>query len=374
MTSNPPTVNIVTTIQVPDSLPPAISKPRQLVAAVLAQSLAEAGTQGRAALAWAWALTGRRPSPVTLSVATGSPPSRGEIMTEACASPEGSTAPPGVPTDFCDQLREARHILRWLIGETDEIPVDDDNRGRFIGARDDYARSDEQIRAVRDRATHGPEAFDLPEPITPADTPSPWQWPATWMNAAWLRGVRDLLDWVLGDRQTSPLGQQVPKLPTASDLDHEDLAAEDVVSQDRPGGTVVDPQAYPPPQYGEAIQATTRWLRGEAVVSPVEQAAYYGNIHSLADQGNCGVAGEPGALVVPAGAGLLAAAPVRPVLGVAGRGGLGGEQAGDLRDGQRDHPGVGGEPAGRAGAAAAPGYRCGRAARQRSRRRSLMPP
>src|SRR5215831_2158909 len=56
----------------------------------------------------------------------------------------------------------------------------------------------------------------------------------------------------------------------------------------------------------------------------------------LAGQGNPGVAGEPGALVIPAGAGLVAAPPVGPVLGVAGLGGPGrpgGEQAGDFRDG-----------------------------------------
>ena len=112
-----------------------------------------------------------------------------------------------MPTDFCDQLREARHILRWLTGDTDEIPVDDDNRGRFIGARGDYARTDEQIREVRDHASRALEASDLPDPMDPSDARNPWQWPATWMHATWLRGVRDLLDWVLGDRVTSPLGQ-----------------------------------------------------------------------------------------------------------------------------------------------------------------------
>ena len=136
MTNAWPTVNIVTSICVPDPLPSAITRSRQLIDAVMAQSLLETGDQGRAALAWAWALTGGRPSPVTLSVAKGVPPSREEITAEAAAPPQGFTAPPGVPTDFCDQLREARHILRWLTGETDEIPVDDENRGRFIGARD----------------------------------------------------------------------------------------------------------------------------------------------------------------------------------------------------------------------------------------------
>jgi hypothetical protein len=60
----------------------------------------------------------------------------------------------------------------------------------------------------------------------------------------------------------------------------------------------------------------------------------------LADQGDLGVAGEPRALVVPAGAGLVAAFPIQPVAGVArraGPGGQGGEQVLDLRDGQRNH-------------------------------------
>jgi hypothetical protein len=66
------------------------------------------------------------------------------------------------------------------------------------------------------------------------------------MNAAWLRGVRDLLDGVLGDRPAPPLGQRVAGLPTARDLDQEDLDADDIVSQGRPGGTMVQPEAYPP--------------------------------------------------------------------------------------------------------------------------------
>jgi hypothetical protein len=78
-----------------------------------------------------------------------------------------------VPTDFGDQLREARHTLRWLIGETDEIPVDADNRGRFIGACDDYARTGEQIREVRDKARRGLETCDPPEPMDPADALDP---------------------------------------------------------------------------------------------------------------------------------------------------------------------------------------------------------
>jgi hypothetical protein len=271
MTTNPPTVNTVPAIQVRDPLPPAITRPRQHVEAVHAQSLLETGDEGRAALAWAWALTGTRPSPVTLSVAKSNPPARDEIIVEASAPPEGSTAPPGMPTDFCDQLREARHILRWLIGDTDEIPVDDDKRGRFIGARDDYARTDEQIRQVRDHARRGLELFDLPAPMDPADAWNPWRWPATWMHAAWLHGVRDLLEWVLGERSVSPFGQRLASLPVVADLDREGPGADEVILQGRPGGPSINPEAHPPPQYGEAILATIQWLQGVTKARPVDQ-------------------------------------------------------------------------------------------------------
>jgi hypothetical protein len=252
-------------------LPPAITRSRQLVDAVLAQSLTEVSTDGRAALAWKWALTGTRPSPVTLSLAAGRPPSRDEIVAEVAAEPEGSTAQPGVPSDYCDQLGEARRILAWLAGESDEIPVDDENRGRFIGARDDYARTDDDIRQVRDQARHGLEVCDLPDPMDPADARIPWQWDPLWMNAAWLRGVRDLLDWVLGDRPASPLRGRIVGLPTVYDLTYEDGAVDDVVQQGRPGGLPVDPDTYPAPQYGEGLQETIRWLRGETTMPPVDQ-------------------------------------------------------------------------------------------------------
>ena len=169
MTYATPNVNTVT-IQVPRSLPAAIVRPRDHIQAVLVHSLHEMGDQGRTALAWTWALTGSRPSPVTMSLPTGHPPTRAEILAEADADPEGSTAPPGVPSDYCDQLGEARRVLLWLTSETDEIPVDAANCGRLIGARDDYARTDAEIRNVRDRAQRGLDTFGLPDPTDPRDT------------------------------------------------------------------------------------------------------------------------------------------------------------------------------------------------------------
>ena len=259
-------------LHVPAQLSPAITRPRPHVEAVLAQSLREVGPAGRAALAWAWALTGSRPSPITLSLAPGCPPSRAEILAEAAAEPEGSTAPPGVPADFRDQLRETRAVLSWLAGSSDEIPVDDDRRGQLIGARDGYARTDEDIRQVRERAQLGLKAFDLPEPLPAAVARHPWRWGQDWMNAAGLRGVADVLTWVLGESTVSPLGRPAAVPPSRYELTCELAAADSVVLQGRPGGRRVDPDRYPPPQYGEGLQAAVRWLRGEVTAAPVDAA------------------------------------------------------------------------------------------------------
>jgi hypothetical protein len=263
-------VEDVSTVHVPEQLSPAIARPRHHVETVLTQSLREVGPDGRAALAWQWALTGTRPSPVTLSLAPRTPPSREEILAEAAAEPEGSTAPPEVPSDFCDQLRETRAVLAWLAGGSDEIPVDADDRGSLIGARGDYARTDDDIRQALDHALLGLKAFDLPEPMSPSDARHPWRWSPAWMNAAWLRGVRDILTWVVGETPASPLCRRAVGLPTTYDLTYEESAAGDVVLQGRPGGHPVDPASYPPPQYGESIQATISWLRGEITAPPAD--------------------------------------------------------------------------------------------------------
>lgn len=49
---------------------------------------------------------------------------------------------------------------------------------------------------------------------------------------------------------------------------YEESAVSDVIAQGRPGGPPVSPVTCPPPQYGEAIQVTITWLRGEAAEQP----------------------------------------------------------------------------------------------------------
>ena len=165
---------------------------------------------------------------------------------------------------------DARRNMRWLAGSSDEIPVDCDNRGRLIGARGDYARGDDEIRQVRDSAQRGLDAFDFPEPMDPADARNPWRWDPAWMNAAWLQGVRDLLIWVPGEHHVSPRRNQFVAWPPLDYLASGEEAAEEIARQGRPGCGPADPGNHPP-QYGEAIQATIRWLRGEVTVPPVDR-------------------------------------------------------------------------------------------------------
>ena len=221
-------------------------RPRPHVEAVLAQSLREMGPRGRAALAWQWALTGTRPSPVTLSLAPGSPPSREEILAEAEAEPEGSTAPPRCPA--VSATSSARPARSWPgSGAAPTRCPSTPTTAAAIGARGDYARTDDEMRQVRELTWDALREGDLPEPMSASDARHPWRWEPGWMNAAWLRGVRDLLDWVLGDTATAPLCGRSVGLPSTSHLHYEDAAANVVVLQGRPGGVPVDPGRYPPP-------------------------------------------------------------------------------------------------------------------------------
>lgn len=86
------------------------------------------------------------------------------------------------------------------------------------------------------------------------------------MNAAWLRGIRDLFDWVLGDRDVSPLRGRTLAEPPLQELDLEDEAAEEISRQDRIRGN----RSISPPKYNEGVQAAIHWLRGETTAIPIQ--------------------------------------------------------------------------------------------------------
>lgn len=70
--------------------------------------------------------------------------------------------------------------MRWLTGPADAIPLLDPARGRHVGARFYFARTDDEIRRVRDWAQHGlAEHGDLPPYMPSWQAERPWQWPAS---------------------------------------------------------------------------------------------------------------------------------------------------------------------------------------------------
>ena len=281
------------TIPIPEPLPTAVTRSRPLIEAVAAQSLREQGADSRTARAWRWVLTGQSLSPVSEMLGPGHPPDVDEIVGEAGydTEPPDCDWPPWRHTfDPNPDRQQARRVLRWLTGAADAIPLLDPGRGRYVGARFHFARSDEEIRTVRDWALHGlREHGDLPADMPMRQAERPWQWPAEWMNAAWLRGAVSYLNWVLGEQDTAPLsGQHKPLNPVTTlvapnppytqaelvelrgaglgvaDIEHEImiyLAA--VTMQGHEGQPVAEPDQYPPPQWGEGVEQTHNWVTGE---------------------------------------------------------------------------------------------------------------
>ena len=134
-----------------------------------AQSLREHGTGSRTACAWRWVLTGHGLSPVSETPGPGRPPSPDVIASEAghdTELPECAWPPWRHNFDPGPDRQQARRVLRWLTGAAEAIPLLDPGRGRYVGARFHFARSDEEIRTVRGWARHGlHEHGDLPDDI-----------------------------------------------------------------------------------------------------------------------------------------------------------------------------------------------------------------
>jgi hypothetical protein len=311
---------------VPGTLPATVVRRRPLIVAIMAQSLAESGPGSRTAGAWRWVLTGQGLAPVSMMPGTGTPPTTAEISAEArhgadCTVPECGWPPWRYARDPDPDRQQARRVLRWLTGAADAIPLLDPARGRHVGARFHFARTDEEIRRVRDWARHGlAEHGDLPADMPSWRAERPWQWPASWMNAAWLRGTIAYFNWVLGDTQVSPLSRQpVPLDPVVTlarpeppyaqadlismrgvgcgvaNIEEEMMASLDaIVMQGHEGQPPAEPSRYPPPQWGDGVQQAHDWVTGEDSKPPADHhgcGAYHacpGDLRcSCEEAGNC---------------------------------------------------------------------------------------
>jgi hypothetical protein len=290
----------VDTIQIPEPLPATVTRPRQLIKAVVAQSLCEQGSGSRTARAWRWVLTGQGLSPVSEAPGTGRPPELDRIAAEArhVTDPDECGWPPWrYNFDPDPDRQQARRVLRWLTGAADAIPLLDLGRGRYVGARFHFARTDEEIRTVRGQAVHGlHEHGDLPDDVPFWRAERPWQWPAAWMNAAWLRGAIVYFNWVLGDQDTAPLsGLRRPLDPVRTlaapdppyvpaeliglrGVGHGIANIEDemmgylagVTMQGHEGQPPAEPSRYPPPQWGEGVEQAHDWVTGENLTPPAD--------------------------------------------------------------------------------------------------------
>jgi hypothetical protein len=306
----------VNTIQIPEPVPAAVIRPRTLIEAVAAQSLREQGTGSRTARAWRWVLTGHGPSPVSDRPGPGRPPDLDEIRPEAGVDtepPECAWPPWRYAFDPDPDRQQARRVLRWLTGDADAIPLLDPRRGWYEDARFHFARSDEEIRTIRGWARHGlHEHGDLPDYIPPWQAERPWQWPAAWMNAAWLRGAIAYFDWVLGDQDTAPLSGLHKPLDPVRTLAEPDppYAPQELIAlrgvghgvanieeemmvylagvtmQGHEGQPAAEPSQYPPPQWGEGVEQAHDWVTGENLKPPADHHGC-GGYHPCPGQRRC---------------------------------------------------------------------------------------
>ena len=133
----------------------------------MAQSLREQGTGSRTARRGGGCSPGQAHPPSARHPGTGRPPEPDGIAAEAghdTDPPECGWPPWRYDYDPDPDRQQARRVLRWLTGAADAIPLLDPGRGRYVGARFHFARTDEEIRRVRGWALHGlREHGDLPD-------------------------------------------------------------------------------------------------------------------------------------------------------------------------------------------------------------------
>jgi len=128
-----------------------------------------------------------------------------------------------------------------------------------------FAPGEAKIRRVLELARAGIARYGFGEELHPADLARPWG-NARWQDNAWLRGVRDLLEWVLGETVLGPVRGTPAVKPTPYDV-YRDLGDIDEIMWQ--GSRCPVRPGWPPPQSGEAMDATVRWLDGRTGKPPV---------------------------------------------------------------------------------------------------------
>ncbi len=252
--------------QADDAAPPpgtAITRPLRHVRAVRerhAQRFANPAEAAAscAARAWAWALGESTIAPVT-GQPTPVPPSRTAIQAETTIADDRR-----LRGDQENRADAAATILRWLIGQTDRVPIRCGNPGELAGGFGDIVRSraPPSWRSQSTVKSEPPSAAGMSMRILPTGG-SPQQ------DADYLDGVAATLAWILGEQPEAPITRSRSRERTTPALKAERVYAEDIISQSRnPGMT----GQLPPPSYGEAVRQTITWLLGDSTTPPVEQA------------------------------------------------------------------------------------------------------
>jgi len=218
----------------------------------------EAAAESRSARAWAWALGESATAPVT-DLVTAMPPSRSDIEAEITAADERCWR-----GDQENRADAAAIVLRWLIGDDDQVPVSGDNPGQLVGGFGDVVRSPEQIAGTLALAAQGlrQAAAQSRDLDGGADARAYAR-----QDVEYLEGVMATLAWTLGERADSPVTRARSGELTTRALKMERVHAEDVIEQSR----------YPwmadrllPLWYGEGVKFTITWLLGDWTTPPVD--------------------------------------------------------------------------------------------------------
>ena len=133
-------------------------------------------------------------------------------------------------------------------------------------------RTDEEIRQVLAHARAGIARYGFGEHLSAQDLARPWG-NADWQDNAWLRGVRDILAWYLGEVTTGPmrgLERAHPDLPEIYGDVHSKMSFVMAQGMRRP----VEP-GWPPPQSAEAWEHTLLWLQGRQYAPACEHGGVY---------------------------------------------------------------------------------------------------